>query len=822
VVRQPSVGLGDSKWRDGAGLLPKAQRHTHRSATLPSKLRTACSSAATGDTSAHHPLRSSSSGDIPLAAVTAAGDTPQRSCLPAVPQEVNEHPWARLQQQLVVGVREDCLSIWQQQLSEQLQWQTQAISELLATQRRIMDQEAAVKLDPVRQHVACIEDLLRRHISQASHGGPSRERTVSSEEGVDSVADSGRVQSAAGEQQSVANQAEGEVQPDADGDALDAGELPDEFAQLASYYEKRLNSLLLPVAQAANEQKEHSRRIEELLHEFMAHGGEGFLERRGTVSISSPGVTSAAPGVEHHGNTGRGEELRQGGLPRGVTFRSARLPRASSVSSELLTGNTDDSVEVSRVKATMTLLPGPAEADLNALQATRGWRPWQGTGKQSIGAAILRRSRSSTWRSTFEQRLQFCSIILVMANCIYMGAQVEVGMLHAARGLPSPRWLWWGDVIFAALFVLELVVRLCVMKWNFVFGPDWRWNLFDTLIVFTTLLDLMASFFKLAFMRSIRAFRAVRAARIIRTVKFVRELRLMVASIICSLVSLVWAFILLAFVLYLFSVVIMQGLEGHFQQEAAGADEDVVRYFGSLTMSMLSLFMAISGGCDWNELLEPLRGISEWYILIFVFYVTFVVFGVMNILTAIFVESANKIAEIDRDLVIQDEIQSNNSTMNSIRRILYAASASAESAGTITREELEERLQDPQTLAHLKILGLDVSETRGLFQLLDIDEQAVVSIEEFVLSMMRLKGNAKGVDLATVMYENKRITVRLTAFMRYVEDYFKQLADLLDPNSQARYSGDDDIRRSRRKTLNEYVSTELETTRSANLRPLSF
>uniref|UniRef100_A0A7S1EWA5 Uncharacterized protein n=1 Tax=Noctiluca scintillans TaxID=2966 RepID=A0A7S1EWA5_NOCSC len=45
---------------------------------------------------------------------------------------------------------------------------------------------------------------------------------------------------------------------------------------------------------------------------------------------------------------------------------------------------------------------------------------------------------------------------------------------------------------------------------------------------------------------------------------------------------------------------------------------------------------------------------------------------------------------------------------------------------------------------------------------------------------MRLKGNAKGVDVATLMYENKKIFVRLVAFMKYVEDNFTLLGNSLD------------------------------------------
>uniref|UniRef100_A0A7S1M2X7 EF-hand domain-containing protein n=1 Tax=Alexandrium catenella TaxID=2925 RepID=A0A7S1M2X7_ALECA len=259
----------------------------------------------------------------------------------------------------------------------------------------------------------------------------------------------------------------------------------------------------------------------------------------------------------------------------------------------------------------------------------------------------------------------------------------------------------------------------------------------------------------------------------------------MVASILSSLVSLVWAFLVLFGILYLCALGIMQTLQSHIYNEGTGIITDsVVELWGSMPMAMLTLFMAISGGADWQDLLEPLRNISRWYIVIFVAYVLFVVVGVMNILTAIFVESASQIANIDRDLVIQGAMMQEKATMNNIRKIIRMAVGKTFTAGgspnLITYGQLESLLDDPDTVAHFKVMGLDVTEARGLFQLLDVDEMKEVDIEEFVTGMMRLKGNAKGTDVAAVMYENKRIIVRLSAFMRYVEDYFGMLAENLD------------------------------------------
>jgi len=175
--------------------------------------------------------------------------------------------------------------------------------------------------------------------------------------------------------------------------------------------------------------------------------------------------------------------------------------------------------------------------------------------------------------------------------------------------------------------------------------------------------------------------------------------------------------------------------------------------------------------------------------LFYVCFVTFVLFGVMNVLTAIFVDSASHVAQVDQELVIQEEINREESAVSALRQLVK--DHDADNSGNISKDELERLLMRKETHAYLVLLGLDISEARGLFQLLDIDDDHEVSIEELVHGLMRLKGGAKGLDLATFMFENKKTNLRLEAFMQFVEDQFSHMEQRLGL--------------SQRKTLNAYI-----------------
>jgi len=369
---------------------------------------------------------------------------------------------------------------------------------------------------------------------------------------------------------------------------------------------------------------------------------------------------------------------------------------------------------------------------------------------------------------------------LISINCTFIGIQVSVSVQAAAQHEHPPRWCWWTDVVFLILFAIEISARMLLDGPNFFTGSNRWWNCFDCLCTFTSLLDVAMQWVDLSYVRALKILRVFRLTRMLGAVRCIRALRMMVASIVCSLISLMWAFVLLAFLLYLFAIFIMQGMESYIYSLTADPRADLttlLTYYGRVDKSMLSLFMSITGGKDWADTLSPLAEITWWYVAFFVLYVTFVLFGVMNVLTAIFVESAGQIAQIDKELVIQEEISQQQSVIDELRRLLKGCDE--DQSGTITDQELETLLNKKEITAYLHHLGIDISEAKGLFQLLDLDDVKAVDIDELVSGIMRMKGGATGLDLATVMFENKKVYMRLNAFMHFVEDRFQEVGQQL-------------------------------------------
>merc|ERR1740129_1271096 len=227
------------------------------------------------------------------------------------------------------------------------------------------------------------------------------------------------------------------------------------------------------------------------------------------------------------------------------------------------------------------------------------------------------------------------------------------------------------------------------------------------------------------------------------------------------------------------------------------------------------LFMSISGGMDWDEILWLLADLSVVYAAFYCFYVAFVVFGVLNVVTAVFVDNAWQIAQMDRDLVVQEQTKKKEAYMKELKNLFMEADI--DESGSLSWEEFEEHLQDDRVQAYLSTMELDVTEAHSLFKLLDLHNQNKVHIDDFVNGCMRLKGGAKSIDVCTLLYENRKFNFKLEEYTAYAEKQFQRLEKvhslepMITPSERA-------SRRSK-KSLHMHTSDSLDQHESPHQQP---
>merc|ERR1712048_445133 len=146
--------------------------------------------------------------------------------------------------------------------------------------------------------------------------------------------------------------------------------------------------------------------------------------------------------------------------------------------------------------------------------------------------------------------------------------------------------------------------------------------------------------------------------------------------------------------------------------------------------------------------------------------------------TAVFVDNAWQIAQKEQDLVVHKEIAQKEAYMSELKAIFNEADI--DGSGSLTWEEFQHHLQDARIQAYLATLELDVTELRGVFEMLDLQGTEEVNIGDFVMGCMKLKGPAKSIDVCTILYENRKQACKWAMWASYSERQFQRLEDLLE------------------------------------------
>merc|ERR1719362_1092631 len=324
------------------------------------------------------------------------------------------------------------------------------------------------------------------------------------------------------------------------------------------------------------------------------------------------------------------------------------------------------------------------------------------------------------------------------------------------------------ELTFASLFLLEFVGKAYAWGWMLFSRnadhDDVYWNFFDFTVVSFMWLEIAvelniipaSNVQGVSILRILRILRLVRVVKVMRTLKFFRELRLMILAISKGSLCLIWVVGVLNTAFYIFGVSLTQGANDLCPGANPEANSDLDKlchHFGTLPRSILSLYAAMSGGISWIELFHALNPLGYMYLMIFLFYTLFSILAVGNIITGIFVDSAVQSSTSDQASVIEAEMQKLERYVEDIHSVF--TDLDANDSGTVAATEFEQVVKCEKMAAYFKALGLDITDVRSLFLLMDKDGTGAIDIQEFLVGCMRLRGEAKSLDLAKLALQTE-------------------------------------------------------------------
>jgi len=392
---------------------------------------------------------------------------------------------------------------------------------------------------------------------------------------------------------------------------------------------------------------------------------------------------------------------------------------------------------------------------------------------------------------------------VIFSNAIIIGMATDYAMKHPLN--PRSDTYAYFETGFVVFYLMEIMLRICAKGRSYFTDKGERsWNLFDTVIVVTSVWDQVAiasSFDKSASggstttLRLFRLMKMVKLLRVIRVLRMFRTLRLIVSSVFSGVTSLMWAGILIVGISYVFGIAILQGCAMYLELHGSTVDvttrKAIDRYWSSPGQSMLSLYMSTTGGQDWVHIAKPLLKVGNLFYALFLIYIAIFLFVAVNTISSIFVESMLTHADKDQQFIIETEMQKKEDYIHSLEE--FFAMIDGDRDGEITFSEFCAHLHQPQMHAFASSLDIDVTDARRFFEVLSDRGHRAVDIETFVVGCIKMRGPARSVDLVDlsnswqrghaanrlVLHDlNSRIADLRTYDQQVLNDFKKLLSDV--------------------------------------------
>eukprot|EP00928_Gymnodinium_smaydae_P020336 TRINITY_DN17862_c1_g1_i1.p1 TRINITY_DN17862_c1_g1~~TRINITY_DN17862_c1_g1_i1.p1 ORF type:complete len:914 (-),score=216.55 TRINITY_DN17862_c1_g1_i1:106-2787(-) len=395
-------------------------------------------------------------------------------------------------------------------------------------------------------------------------------------------------------------------------------------------------------------------------------------------------------------------------------------------------------------------------------------------------------------------------VILMNATCVAFTSNWEITHI----GEDTPMSFKVIEMMFLGYYTLELWIRLLVHRFYFFcFGAETYWNWFDLLLVMLSWQDAYLTFFvpldafqddetgsNFGFMRIFRLAKLAKILRAVRVIKVFRELSLILDSFKKSACSLFWCFVMLAFVLYVFALIFLQGLAAHLATSTVTPEDKALalKWFGSVDVSMCTLYKAVTGGNDWDMYYRVVGLCGQFYDTAFLFFTFFFIFALFNILTGIFVEKSVAAGQPDRDELIMRQCRKSKREAEEFR--ILCRHFDSDQTGTISFDEFVTCMQSERMVSYMASVGLEIHDVEMFFKIVagagDYDE---VNIDRFVEGCMSMKGQASGLDMQRELFQtcnlfryvrefDQHVQLRLDDMQNLAHETFRRLDALAAPS----------------------------------------
>jgi len=342
-----------------------------------------------------------------------------------------------------------------------------------------------------------------------------------------------------------------------------------------------------------------------------------------------------------------------------------------------------------------------------------------------------------------------------------------------------------------------LLLKISVHRLYFFVNEEFRWNIFDFFLVVFSFSEVAISrllvlnqpndnensaSLNVGFLRLLRLTKLAKVLRVFRTLKFFTELRLMIDCVLGSFMQIFWCLVMIVFVLYVFSLLIVQGIADFLltageENVSVKLQTELMDYFGSVGETIMTLFQSTTAGLDWREAFKVLREGGWFLAVVFLVYISIFTISVWNIVTSTFVEKAMKLAKPDLDSMLLEQSMRDLQDSEELEKLFKPyAFKNKDGEDEISLDDLQEAADEAEFLLYLSVRGIDVKNVKLFFYMLgSMREDNNIDLKSLVKACVRMKGFATSIDLQSVSFEAKLMHTQVKELLEAIGNRIQHL-----------------------------------------------
>jgi len=203
----------------------------------------------------------------------------------------------------------------------------------------------------------------------------------------------------------------------------------------------------------------------------------------------------------------------------------------------------------------------------------------------------------------------------------------------------------------------------------------------------------------------------------------------------------------------------------------------MMKYFKTVQRGMGTLFLAATGGMDYDRPADMLYEVAPMYYCLFCLYIAFFLCVLMNTITALFVETTVANANKDHQYNITAVLEKKEEYVKALSILFEEADLDGD--GLVSQEEFRAKMEDPKMKAFAESLDIEITDINMFCRILTEDGARDVDIRNFVEACMRMKGQALSIDVQDLMAQQRKIWQHQST---WEQRYMKHMRHLMEAN----------------------------------------